>query len=162
MAARADMEVTIVTRGARPLTAFDPDLVAMLVERSRAVGADLHTYAEVEAVEKTEHGLRVRASIDSQTRHFEAELMVHGAASANEAAPHRDGHTVEHQGPFPSGLDRGWRAPQTDTAGPEGPAASPLTRDGAPPPRRPPQAALRAWSLAVAAAELSTACTSAT
>jgi glutathione reductase (NADPH) len=35
VAARAGVEVTIVHRGARPLEGFDPDLVALLVRRSR-------------------------------------------------------------------------------------------------------------------------------
>ena len=38
VAARAGVEVTIVHRGARPLDAFDPDLVDLLVRRTRELG----------------------------------------------------------------------------------------------------------------------------
>lgn len=79
MAVRADAHVTVLTRGARPLTGFDPDLVDMLAERSRDTGIDLRTHAEVEAVEQTEDGLRVQASVNGQTQHFTADLVVHGA-----------------------------------------------------------------------------------
>ena len=79
MSARTDAEVTVLTRGERPLTGFDPDLVAMLVERSRAVGINLHTHAKVEAVEQEDDGLRVRAAVNGETRHFAADLIVHGA-----------------------------------------------------------------------------------
>ena len=41
IAARAGAEVTIFNRGQRPLTGFDPDLVALLVERTRALGVDV-------------------------------------------------------------------------------------------------------------------------
>ncbi|MEK0081890.1 dihydrolipoyl dehydrogenase family protein [Benzoatithermus flavus] len=79
MAARTDAGVTVLTRGPRPLTAFDPDLAGLLVERSRAIGIDLHTRATVEAVERDEAGLRVWASVGGTRRAFEAELVVHGA-----------------------------------------------------------------------------------
>src|SRR4051812_50182408 len=49
--------------------------------------------------------------------------------------------------------------PETDTAGPEGPAVSLVELEGSPPRRRPRQAALRACSLVVDAAEATTACT---
>src|SRR5213592_2151447 len=38
VAARAGAEVTILDRGARPLDAFDPDLVDLLVKRTRELG----------------------------------------------------------------------------------------------------------------------------
>lgn len=79
MAARTGSRVTVLARGPRPLKGFDPDLVGMLVERSRGVGIDLRTDAEVEAVERAGDGLRVRAAVGGETRYFEADLVVHGA-----------------------------------------------------------------------------------
>jgi glutathione reductase (NADPH) len=79
IAARADATVTVLDRGARPLTAFDPDLVALLVERTRAAGVTFHANAPVEAIEKTTDAYRVLASLDGRRETFEAELVVHGA-----------------------------------------------------------------------------------
>jgi glutathione reductase (NADPH) len=79
IAARADARVTVLDRGPRPLTAFDPDLVALLVARTRAAGVTFHANAPVEAIERTTDGFRVRASLDGRPETFEAELVVHGA-----------------------------------------------------------------------------------
>ena len=79
IAARADARVVVLERGERPLTAFDSDLVATLVERSRDVGVIFHLNAAVEAIEKTTDSLRVHASIDGRRETFEADLVVHGA-----------------------------------------------------------------------------------
>lgn len=53
-AARAGAEVTILDRGARQLKMFDPDLVSMLLERSRGAGI-------VIMAEATPSGSRMRA-----------------------------------------------------------------------------------------------------
>ena len=79
IAARVDARVAVLERGERPLTAFDPDLVAALVERSRDAGVAFHPNAAVEAIEKTADSLRVHASIDGRLATFEADLVVHGA-----------------------------------------------------------------------------------
>jgi glutathione reductase (NADPH) len=79
MAARADAIVTVLDRGPRPLAAFDPDLVELLVERTRAAGVTFHANAPVEAIERTTDGFRVRAALDGRPEAFEAELVVHGA-----------------------------------------------------------------------------------
>jgi glutathione reductase (NADPH) len=79
MAARADAIVTVLDRGPRPLAAFDPDLVELLVERTRAAGITFHANAPVEAIERTTDGFRVRAALDGRPEAFEAELVVHGA-----------------------------------------------------------------------------------
>jgi glutathione reductase (NADPH) len=78
MAARAGAEVTVLNRGPRPLKAFDPDLVDRLVERSREIGIDVRAEAEVEAIERFEEGLRVRARVAGEARRFDADLVVHG------------------------------------------------------------------------------------
>ena len=79
IAARADAKITVLDRGTRPLTAFDPDLVELLVERTRAAGVTFHANAPVEAIEQTTDGFRVRAALDGRPETFEAELVVHGA-----------------------------------------------------------------------------------
>ena len=79
IAARADVEVVVLEQGERPLTAFDPDLVARLVERTRAAGVTFRPNATVEVIEKTADNLSVHASIDGRGQTFEADLVVHGA-----------------------------------------------------------------------------------
>ena len=79
MAARAGAEVTVLTRGERPLGGFDPDLVDRLVERSADAGIRLHVHADVEGVERTGAGLRVHASVAGKDRSFAADLVLHGA-----------------------------------------------------------------------------------
>ncbi|MEQ9814554.1 MAG: NAD(P)/FAD-dependent oxidoreductase [Azospirillaceae bacterium] len=82
IAARAGADATILDRGAQPLPAFDPDLVGMLVDRSRAAGMTFHPRAEVKAVERAGTALRVTAVIDGAERHLDADLVVHGAGRA--------------------------------------------------------------------------------
>jgi glutathione reductase (NADPH) len=79
IAARADADVVVLEQGERPLTAFDPDLVAALVERTRAAGVTFRTNAPVEAIERTTDALRVHASIAGRAESVEADLVVHGA-----------------------------------------------------------------------------------
>ena len=76
VAARADARATIVHRGARPLEAFDPDLVDQLVGRTRELGIGVELGADVRAVERTSGGFVVTAEAG---RRFEADLVVHGA-----------------------------------------------------------------------------------
>src|SRR5712692_1127383 len=61
VAARADAHATIVHRGARPLEAFDPDLVDQLVRRTRELGIGVELGADVRAVERTSNGFVVTA-----------------------------------------------------------------------------------------------------
>lgn len=79
IAARADAEVVMLDRGERPLKAFDPDLVAMLLERSRALGIDFRARATVEAIERAGSDLRIVAEVNGRTERFTADLVVHGA-----------------------------------------------------------------------------------
>jgi len=59
LAARARAEVVVLDRGERPLKAFDPDLAAKLLERTRALGIDFRARAVVEAIQRTGAGLRI-------------------------------------------------------------------------------------------------------
>jgi len=79
VAARAGAQVTVVHRGQQPLEQFDPDLVALLVERTRHVGIDLRLGTPVESIEKTGDGFLVTARSEDGPVSFEVDLVVHGA-----------------------------------------------------------------------------------
>jgi glutathione reductase (NADPH) len=53
IAVRAGAKVTILHRGKNPLEHFDPDLVNMLVQRSRDIGIDIHLQSTVEKIDKS-------------------------------------------------------------------------------------------------------------
>lgn len=84
IAARAGATVTVIDRGARPLAAFDPDLVDLLVQRSTDVGIDIRTHTSVRDVERTPDGYRVTAERDGTETTVEADLVVHGAGRVPE------------------------------------------------------------------------------
>lgn len=79
LAARAGAQVTILHRGLRPLEAFDPDLVDLLVRGSREVGIRVEVDAEVRALERAGDELLVHARARGQARRVVADLVVHGA-----------------------------------------------------------------------------------
>jgi glutathione reductase (NADPH) len=79
VAVRAGAEVTILHRGARPLDGFDPDLVDLLVRRSRELGIRIEVGVEVQGVERKDGHLVVRAAGQAGERRFPADLAVHGA-----------------------------------------------------------------------------------
>jgi glutathione reductase (NADPH) len=84
VAARAGAQVTILHRGARPLVGFDPDLVAQLVLRTRALGIQVELDTEVCGVEQTGNRVRVHVRTEGQERQFAAEMAVHGAGRVPE------------------------------------------------------------------------------
>jgi glutathione reductase (NADPH) len=79
IAARAGAQVTVLQRGERMLTHFDPDLVGWLMEKFQAIGIDVRTGTIVEGIEKTGAGYRVQASSNGQSMAVEADLVVHAA-----------------------------------------------------------------------------------
>lgn len=79
IAARAGAEVTILDHGARQLKLFDPDLVDMLLERSRAAGIEIISEATPEKIEAAGKAQRIFYGKDGNTHVKEADLMVHGA-----------------------------------------------------------------------------------
>ncbi|MGH9381687.1 MAG: dihydrolipoyl dehydrogenase family protein [Thermoanaerobaculia bacterium] len=79
IAARAGARIVMLDRGERPLEAFDADLVAMLVERTRELGVTFHARAEVSSIEKTDTGTRVTAGVEGTEERFVTDLVVHGA-----------------------------------------------------------------------------------
>jgi len=83
VAARAGVRVTILHRGARPLEAFDPDLVAMLVKRTRELGIGVELDTEVRAIEAAAH-LVVRCTRRGEEVGFEADIAVHSAGRVPE------------------------------------------------------------------------------
>jgi len=79
IAANAGAEVTILQRGPRMLTGFDPDLVSWLMPRFREVGINVQLNTTVEAIEAEGDAFVVRASADGESKRFEADLVVHAA-----------------------------------------------------------------------------------
>ena len=79
VAARAGSEVNILHRGERPLPRFDPDLVDLLVERTRKLGVHVEVQTAVEKIERTADGLALHASTTGQDRLFHSDMVVHGA-----------------------------------------------------------------------------------
>src|SRR5262249_17444289 len=84
VAARAGAQVTILHRGPRPLEGFDPDLVDMLVRRSRELGIQVEVGIEVRGVEAVGDRLVVRGLQQGVERSFETDLAVHGAGRVPE------------------------------------------------------------------------------
>lgn len=76
VAARAGSRVTIVHRGPQALERFDPDLVARLVTRTRALGVDVRLETEVRGIEAVGTAYRVLVSDGAPV---DAGLVVHGA-----------------------------------------------------------------------------------
>ncbi|MGH7373507.1 MAG: dihydrolipoyl dehydrogenase family protein [Candidatus Rokuibacteriota bacterium] len=84
IAARAGVDVTILHRGVRPLEAFDPDLVDMLVGRTRALGIRVELDTEVRGVEAAGDHLVVRGARRGEEHRFETDLAVHSAGRVPE------------------------------------------------------------------------------
>src|ERR1700726_1432306 len=72
--ARAGSQVTILHRGPRPLTLFDPDLVEQLVERTRELGIDVHLETEAIGIEKNSAQLIVRVLASGEARTFQTDM----------------------------------------------------------------------------------------
>src|SRR5215471_12202260 len=79
IAARAGAKVTVLQSADRLLTLFDPDLVGLLMAKSREIGIDIQTGARVEAIEKNATGFTIRAASHDKHESYEADLVVHAA-----------------------------------------------------------------------------------
>jgi len=79
VAARAGAQATILHRGPRPLDGFDPDLVDLLVRRTRELGIRVEVDIEVRG-----NRLRVGGVQRGEARSFETDLAVHGAGRVPE------------------------------------------------------------------------------
>jgi glutathione reductase (NADPH) len=86
IARRAGAAVTIAGRG-RPLKQFEPDLVARLVEHTRALGIDVQLGPDVVAVARRDDGaLAVTLRGDGGERSVVADLVVHGGGRVPNSA----------------------------------------------------------------------------
>ncbi|MGC1134582.1 MAG: NAD(P)/FAD-dependent oxidoreductase [Nitrososphaeraceae archaeon] len=96
IAACAGSKVKILHRGSRPLNNFDPDLVAMLVERTKDIGVDVQIRTEVKSIERHDKNGNIIVNtlltkdmtgpevigVSQNTTHsttFEPDMVVHGA-----------------------------------------------------------------------------------
>jgi glutathione reductase (NADPH) len=88
IAARCGSNVTILHRGKRPLLGFDPDLVSLLLKRTREIGINVNLESSVEKIEPIDNGRKFAVySSNAQgktnnakgTEVIETELIVHGA-----------------------------------------------------------------------------------
>jgi glutathione reductase (NADPH) len=84
VAARAGAAVTILHRGARPLEGFDPDLVELLVSRTRELGIRVELDTDVVGLDSGAGGLAVRGIQHGTERRFEADMAVHSAGRVPE------------------------------------------------------------------------------
>lgn len=84
VAARAGAQVTILHEGERPLKRFDADLVARLVERTRALGIDIRTGTKAAEVQGRPGQLKVVGLSGPQPQTFEADMVVHAAGRGPE------------------------------------------------------------------------------
>jgi glutathione reductase (NADPH) len=71
LAARAGARVTLVSRGARPLAGFDPDLAARLLRKTRELGIRVELNSPVTGAEP--------GAIYAGSEKFEGDLLVHAA-----------------------------------------------------------------------------------
>ncbi|RFA06486.1 pyridine nucleotide-disulfide oxidoreductase [Subtercola boreus] len=79
IAARAGTNCTIIDHGDRPLKEFDPDLVDLLVERTKKTGIFVQLATTIHSVTPTAAGLDITLERDGQTFVIGADLVVHGA-----------------------------------------------------------------------------------
>lgn len=80
IAARAGVRVTLLQRGDRFLTGFDPGLVDRLCRRTGDLSVSLHPGHEVKAVERDDQGgTRVITDVDGDRKAFTAEAAFHCA-----------------------------------------------------------------------------------
>ena len=84
VAARAGARVTIVHRGPRPLEGFDPDLVDLLVKRTREVGIRVEVATDVHGIDHGNGQLTVRGVARGEERRFDADVVVHGGGRVPE------------------------------------------------------------------------------
>lgn len=84
IAACAGASVQVLHRGHRPLAAFDPDLVAQLVQATRELGIQVQVNTAVTAIERQENHLLVHAQTGVQKQTVAADLVVHAAGRVPE------------------------------------------------------------------------------
>jgi glutathione reductase (NADPH) len=78
IAQRAGASAIVIGRGA-PLAHFDQDVVARLVEHSRAQGIDVRLQTTATTVERTADAFHVHVNTSNGSEVLDADLVVHGA-----------------------------------------------------------------------------------
>lgn len=86
IAARAGSQVDIIQRGEHPLKAFDPDLVKHLINKSEAIGINVHLNTSVQAIEKGTEDFTVKAEKNNEIVTFAGDIVVHGGGRAPNVA----------------------------------------------------------------------------
>lgn len=94
IAARAGSAPVILDRGPRPLKAFDPDLVELLIVRGADSGIELWRSTTITSIEPSETGYQVTVERAGDPQTVEFDLVVHGAGRA----PELDGLDLEAAG----------------------------------------------------------------
>ncbi len=94
IAIRAGARVSVIEREDRILPQFDPDLVDLLIGKSRALGIDLKLGTTVEVIGKEVTHYSVTISRGEERSSLEADLAVHAAGRA----PDLDGLDLEAGG----------------------------------------------------------------
>jgi len=84
IAARVGSTVHIIDHGARPLKAFDPDLVDKLIQRTRNIGIEFHPRSELRTIEQTDGSFKVTAERDGKGQSWNVDMVVHGAGRVAE------------------------------------------------------------------------------
>ena len=82
IAARAGAEVTVIQRGPRMLTHFEPELVDWLTESFERIGVRVVTDTTVDAIERSDSGFVVHAVTNGGELQVDADLVVHAAGRA--------------------------------------------------------------------------------
>lgn len=72
-------EVTVMQRGKHPLVQFDPDLVELVMDATRALQINLQCEAKVQAIEKSGDDLVVRYEAPDGQKSVTCDLVVHAA-----------------------------------------------------------------------------------
>jgi glutathione reductase (NADPH) len=79
IAARAGVDCVIIDHGDRPLREFDPDLVELLVKRTKQTGIQVHRATSVTQATRTATSLDVTVNGAGKTFTISADLVVYGA-----------------------------------------------------------------------------------
>lgn len=82
IAASAGAQVTVIQRGPRMLTHFEPELVGWLMEAFERIGIRVLTDSTVIGIERNDGGFSVRAEANGYEVTVDADLVVHAAGRA--------------------------------------------------------------------------------
>lgn len=99
IAALAGARVTLLNRGDRVLKGFDPDLVALLLKRSEALGVEVYLGHELTAVRDADGEMHVTARHQGRQQNFVADRVFHSGGRVPAVADlDLDAGGVAHEG----------------------------------------------------------------